>query len=60
MRFPLTNQVGHKLYGNDIYVAMQQITNTILMIRPVNFRMNKQTAVNNFYQKELKVLYVEL
>lgn len=24
------------------------------MIRPVNFRMNKQTAVNNFYQKELK------
>ena len=31
----------------------QQITNTILMIRPVNFRMNEQTAVNNFYQKEL-------
>jgi len=23
------------------------------MIRPVNFRMNEQTAVNNFYQKEL-------
>ena len=35
---------------------MQQITNTILMIHPVNFRMNKQTAVNNFYQKELKSL----
>ena len=33
---------------------MQQITNTILMIRPVNFRMNKETLVNNFYQKELK------
>ncbi len=32
---------------------LQQITNTILMIRPVSFRMNKQTAVNNFYQKEL-------
>lgn len=32
---------------------MKQITNTILMIRPVNFRMNEQTAVNNFYQKEL-------
>lgn len=31
---------------------MQQITNTILMIRPVSFRMNEQTAVNNFYQKE--------
>lgn len=33
---------------------MQQITNTILMIRPVQFRMNEQTAVNNYYQKELK------
>jgi len=33
---------------------MQQITNTILMIRPVNFRMNKQTLVNNYYQKEIK------
>jgi hypothetical protein len=32
---------------------MHQITNTILMIRPVNFRMNEETAVNNYYQKEL-------
>lgn len=32
---------------------MQQITNTILMIRPVSFRMNEQTAVNNYYQKVL-------
>jgi len=32
---------------------MQQTTNTILMIRPVNFRMNEQTAVNNYYQQEL-------
>ncbi|PHR74108.1 MAG: amidinotransferase [Lutibacter sp.] len=32
---------------------MEQITNTILMIRPVNFRMNEQTAVNNYYQKVL-------
>ncbi|MBC8755845.1 amidinotransferase [Kordia sp. YSTF-M3] len=32
---------------------MQQITNTILMIRPVAFRMNEQTAVNNYYQQEL-------
>jgi len=31
---------------------MKQTTNTILMIRPINFRMNEQTAVNNFYQKE--------
>ncbi|MFD2566279.1 citrulline utilization hydrolase CtlX [Pseudotenacibaculum haliotis] len=33
---------------------MQQTTNTILMIRPVNFRMNEQTAVNNYYQKVLE------
>ncbi len=26
------------------------------MIRPVNFRMNEQTAVNNYYQKELDTL----
>lgn len=32
---------------------MKQITDTILMIRPVNFRMNEQTAVNNYYQKVL-------
>ncbi|MBT8267094.1 MAG: amidinotransferase [Bacteroidia bacterium] len=32
---------------------MQQITNTILMVRPTSFRANEQTAVNNFYQKEL-------
>ena len=31
---------------------MQQITNSILMIRPVSFRMNEETKVNNFYQKE--------
>ncbi|WP_298881660.1 citrulline utilization hydrolase CtlX [uncultured Polaribacter sp.] len=30
---------------------MNQTTNTILMIRPVSFRMNEQTAVNNYYQK---------
>lgn len=32
---------------------MAQATNTILMIRPVAFRMNEQTAVNNYYQKVL-------
>jgi hypothetical protein len=32
---------------------MKQTTNTILMIRPINFRMNEQTAVNNYYQKVL-------
>jgi len=34
---------------------MQQVTNTVLMIRPVNFRMNEQTAVNNYYQKDLHI-----
>ncbi|MEM9647345.1 MAG: arginine deiminase-related protein [Bacteroidota bacterium] len=29
-----------------------QVTNTILMIRPVNFRMNEQTAVNNYFQEQ--------
>ncbi len=28
-----------------------QITNNILMIRPVKFRYNEQTATNNYYQK---------
>jgi hypothetical protein len=32
---------------------MNQITNTILMIRPVSFRMNEQTAVNNYFQEDL-------
>ena len=30
-----------------------QSTNTILMIRPVNFRMNEQTAVNNYFQSDI-------
>jgi hypothetical protein len=30
-----------------------QITNTILMIRPVSFRMNEQTAVNNYFMEEM-------
>lgn len=29
---------------------MKQVTNTIVMIRPVQFRLNEQTAVNNYYQ----------
>jgi len=33
---------------------MNQITDTILMIRPVHFRMNEQTAVNNYYQKVIE------
>jgi len=34
----------------------QQAANTVLMIRPVQFRMNEQTAVNNYYQKKLEGL----
>ena len=32
---------------------MLQYTDTIMMIRPVRFRMNEQTAVNNYYQTEI-------
>jgi len=38
---------------------MQQTTNNILMVRPVSFRMNEQTAVNNYYQKVLDTLNPE-
>lgn len=33
--------------------VMIQITNNILMIQPVSFRYNEQTAVNNYYQQVL-------
>lgn len=32
---------------------MKQYTNTILMIEPVDFRFNEETAVNNFFQNNL-------
>ncbi|WP_298791388.1 citrulline utilization hydrolase CtlX [uncultured Allomuricauda sp.] len=32
-----------------------QVTNTILMVRPVGFRMNEQTAVNNYFQEKMTV-----
>ena len=38
---------------------IMQTTNSILMIRPVAFRMNEQTAVNNYYQKVLDGLSPE-
>ncbi len=34
---------------------MTQVTNTILMIRPVAFRMNEQTAVNNYFMEHLEL-----
>ena len=39
---------------------MQQTTNTILMIRPVSFRMNEQTAVNNYFQEDLDLKNAEI
>jgi hypothetical protein len=38
---------------------MNQTTNSILMIRPVAFRMNEQTSVNNYYQKVIDGLSKE-
>lgn len=34
---------------------MRQITDTLLMVRPVAFRMNEQTAVNNYFQEGLQL-----
>ena len=34
-------------------MIMRQITDTIFMVRPVAFRMNEQTLVNNFFQKSI-------
>ncbi|OBX21919.1 MULTISPECIES: citrulline utilization hydrolase CtlX [Bizionia] len=39
---------------------MSQTTNTILMIRPVHFRMNEQTAVNNYFQEEIDLKNAEI
>ncbi|EAR11631.1 hypothetical protein PI23P_00455 [Polaribacter irgensii 23-P] len=39
---------------------MQQTTNAILMIRPINFRMNEQTAVNNYFQENIDLQNAEI
>ncbi len=39
---------------------MEQITNSILMVRPVAFRMNEETAVNNFFQEKLQLKNAEI
>lgn len=39
---------------------MRQTTNTILMIRPISFRMNEQTAVNNYFQEDLDLKNAEI
>lgn len=37
-----------------------QITNTLLMVRPVDYRMNEETAVNNYFQKGLELTPEEI
>lgn len=37
-----------------------QITNTIFMVRPVSFRMNEQTAVNNYFQEGIALKNAEV
>ncbi len=39
------------MFYNAFNKKMMQTTNTLLMIRPVNFNFNEETAQNNFYQK---------
>jgi hypothetical protein len=39
---------------------MEQITNTVLMVRPVAFRMNEETAVNNLFQEKLQLKNEEI
>ena len=41
-------------------IKMQQITDTILMIRPVAFRMNEQTAINNYFQETMRIENIEI
>lgn len=38
----------------------RQITDTIVMIRPVAFRMNEETAVNNYFQEDLDFKNAEI
>ncbi|WP_155283823.1 citrulline utilization hydrolase CtlX [Capnocytophaga felis] len=38
----------------------RQITDSILMIRPVRFRMNEETAVNNYFQEQLDLKNEEI
>ena len=48
------------MFNNATYKRiMQQITNNIMMIKPVGFRYNEQTATNNYYQKVLDDLTPE-
>ena len=41
------------MLNNAIKTTMKQLTSNLLMIEPVAFRFNEETAKNNFYQKNL-------
>lgn len=41
-------------------MGKSQSTNTILMIRPVGFRMNEQTAINNYFQADIDIMNTEI
>jgi len=47
------------MFNNTTKKKMKQITNNIMMIEPVAFRLNEQTAVNNYYQQILDNLTPE-
>ena len=47
------------MFNNTTKKKMKQITNNIMMIEPVAFRFNEQTAVNNYYQQILDNLTPE-
>ena len=38
----------------------KQITDTVLMIRPVCFRTNEETIVNNYFQKGINITQEEI
>lgn len=38
----------------------RQITNTVMMVRPVGFRMNEETAVNNYFQEDIQLKNEEI
>ncbi|MFD2827315.1 citrulline utilization hydrolase CtlX [Leeuwenhoekiella polynyae] len=39
---------------------MKQVTDTVLMVRPAAFRMNEQTAVNNYFQEDVSLKNEEI
>ena len=41
------------------FKEMKQYTNHIIMIKPIKFQYNSETAVNNFYQKNSAMITEE-